>query len=48
MHKPNLEKIEQEIRQKYEKKDKKAKKKMKVDGGSVKKISKIIINKSKN
>ena len=48
MHKPNLEKIEQETRRKYEKKDKKVRTMMKVDGIGVKKISKIIINKSKN
>ncbi|HOZ56150.1 MAG: hypothetical protein BWY51_00577 [Parcubacteria group bacterium ADurb.Bin316] len=46
MHKPNLHINEKAWNKKWEQRDKKKKVKMKVSGGSVKKLSKIIINKA--
>ena len=48
MQKPNLHISEREWSKKWEQREKKKKVKMKVSGGSVKKLSKIIINKSKD
>ena len=45
MNKQNLHNIEQEIHRKYEKIDKKKKVKMKISGGNVKKLARIIGNK---
>lgn len=45
MHKTNLDKLEKEIEKKYKKREKKKKPKMKVSGGSVKKLQRIISNK---
>ena len=48
MNKQNSHINEKVWSKKWEQRDKKKKLKMKVSGGSVKKLSKIIINKSKN
>lgn len=42
MNKQNINNIEEKIKKKYDKRDKKKKLKMKVSGASVKKLSKII------
>ena len=44
MKKQNLHSIEKEIEKKAKRRDKKKKKNMKVSGGSVKKLQKIITN----
>ena len=46
MNKQNISDTEAEIEKKYKNKDKKKKPKMRVDGGGVKKIQQIIVNKS--
>ena len=46
MNKPNLEAYEKKVEKKAAKRQKKKKPKMKVSGGSVKRLQKIIINKS--
>lgn len=45
MDKPNLESIEHKLEKKTKKREKKKKPKMKVSGGNVKKLQKIIIAK---
>lgn len=44
MKKQNINNIEGKVKRKYERRDKKKKLKMKVNGASVKKLSKIISN----
>jgi len=47
MNKQNLDNLEKEIEKKQKKKEKRKRKNMKVSGGSVKNLQKIIINKCK-
>ncbi len=47
MNKPNIEKVEKEEEKRYAKRNKKGQVKMKVSGGSVKNLGRII-EKSKN
>jgi len=44
MNKQNLDNLEKEVEKKQKKKEKRKRKNMKVSGGNVKKLQKIIIN----